>query len=65
MGETGGTIAEALFISTATVETHVRHCLAKLGARNRPHAIAVGLQRGEIALTGLTTEASAADRRER
>jgi PAS domain S-box-containing protein len=65
MGETGGTIAEALFISTATVETHVRHCLAKLGARNRPHAIAVGLQRGEIALTGLATEASAAGRRER
>jgi PAS domain S-box-containing protein len=52
MGETGETIAATLCISTATVETHVRHCLAKLGANNRPHAIALGLQRGEIALTG-------------
>jgi len=33
------------------VETHVRHCVAKLGARNRPHAVALALQRGEIVLT--------------
>jgi DNA-binding CsgD family transcriptional regulator len=50
MGETGETIGATLHISTATVETHVRHCLAKLGAKNRPHAIALALQRGEIAL---------------
>ena len=61
-GETGEAIAQALFISTATVETHVRHCLAKLGAKNRPHAIAIGLQRGEIALTGAVAAASTADR---
>jgi DNA-binding CsgD family transcriptional regulator len=63
MGETGETIASALYISSATVETHVRHCLAKLGAKNRPHAIALGLQRGEIALTGVAGPASMADRR--
>src|ERR1700712_5129394 len=62
MGETGETIANALYISSATVETHVRHCLAKLGAKNRPHAIALGLQRGEIALTGTASEASMVDR---
>jgi DNA-binding CsgD family transcriptional regulator len=32
------------------VETHVRHCLEKLGARNRAHAIALGLRDGEISL---------------
>ena len=48
MGSTG--IAAALGLSTHTVETHVRHCLAKLGARNRAHAIALGLRQGEIRL---------------
>ena len=48
MGSTG--IASALSLSTHTVETHVRHCLAKLGARNRAHAIALGLREGEIRL---------------
>ena len=43
-------IAGALGVSTSTVETHVRHCLAKLGARNRAHAIALGIARGEITL---------------
>jgi DNA-binding NarL/FixJ family response regulator len=48
MGSTG--IASALGLSTHTVETHVRHCLAKLVARNRAHAIALGLREGEIRL---------------
>jgi DNA-binding CsgD family transcriptional regulator/DNA-binding transcriptional MerR regulator len=47
-GERGASIASALGVSQATVETHVRRCLVKLGARNRAHAIALGLQRGEI-----------------
>jgi PAS domain S-box-containing protein len=64
MGETGETIGNVLSISTATVETHVRHCLAKLGAKNRPHAIALGLQRGEITLTGWATEAATVGRPE-
>ena len=50
MGESGAAIAAVLGIAPATVETHVRNCLAKLEARNRAHAIALGLQRGEIAM---------------
>jgi DNA-binding CsgD family transcriptional regulator len=41
-------IASSLGVSGSTVETHVRHCLSKLGARNRAHAIALGVRRGEI-----------------
>ena len=43
-------IAAALNISSATVETHIRHCMAKLEAKNRAHAVTLGLQRGEIGL---------------
>ena len=43
-------IAAELKVSSSTVETHVRHVLEKLGARNRAHAISLGLQRGEISL---------------
>ena len=43
-------IAMELGVSSSTVETHVRHVLEKLGARNRAHAISLGLQRGEISL---------------
>jgi DNA-binding CsgD family transcriptional regulator len=50
MGERGAAIALRLGVSPATVETHVRHCLTKLGASNRAHAITLGLQRGEIAI---------------
>jgi DNA-binding CsgD family transcriptional regulator len=50
MGMGTSWIAAALGISPATVETHVRHCLDKLGARNRAHAIALGLRSGEISL---------------
>jgi DNA-binding CsgD family transcriptional regulator len=50
MGERGVAIARELGVSPATVETHVRHCLTKLGASNRAHAITLGLQRGEIAI---------------
>jgi PAS domain S-box-containing protein len=50
MGERGASIAATLGVTPTTVETHVRHCLSKLGARNRPHAIALGLQQGEITM---------------
>jgi DNA-binding CsgD family transcriptional regulator len=50
MGMGSTWIASALGVSTSTVETHVRHCLRKLHARNRAHAIAVGVRRGEIRL---------------
>jgi DNA-binding CsgD family transcriptional regulator len=49
-GERGASIAFTLGLSPATVETHVRRCLTKLGAKNRAHAIALGLQQGEIAI---------------
>ncbi len=51
MGDNGTRIAHALGISPSTVETHIRHCLTKLEAKNRAHAIALGLHRGEIAMT--------------
>ncbi len=50
MGMGSSWIAAALVVSRSTVETHVRHCLDKLGARNRAHAIALGLRSGEISL---------------
>jgi DNA-binding CsgD family transcriptional regulator len=50
MGRSSGLIAAALGIATSTVNSHVRHCLDKLGARNRAHAIALGLRDGEISL---------------
>ena len=50
MGESGTRIAETLGISSSTVETHIRHCLTKLEAKNRAHAIALGLRHGEIAM---------------
>jgi DNA-binding CsgD family transcriptional regulator len=50
MGMGSTQIASSLSVSTHTVETHVRHCLAKLGARNRAHAIALGVRAGEIRL---------------
>ena len=50
MGERSAGIASALNISSATVETHIRHCMAKLDAKNRAHAVTLGLQRGEIGL---------------
>jgi DNA-binding CsgD family transcriptional regulator len=50
MGMSTSWIAAALGVAPSTVETHVRHCLDKLGARNRAHAIALGLRADEITL---------------
>jgi DNA-binding CsgD family transcriptional regulator len=50
MGERTAGIALSLGISPATVETHIRHCIGKLGAKSRTHAVTLGLQRGEIGL---------------
>jgi DNA-binding CsgD family transcriptional regulator len=50
MGRSSVSIAAALGVANSTVESHVRHCLDKLGARNRAHAIALGLRDGEISL---------------
>jgi DNA-binding NarL/FixJ family response regulator len=42
-------IGQRLFLSEETVKSHVRHLLAKLQARSRAHAVAVGFRRGIIA----------------
>ena len=41
-------IGVRLYLSEETVKSHVRHLLAKLQARSRAHAVAVGLRRGLI-----------------
>jgi len=49
-GRTAERVAEELEVSVETVRTHVRNVIRKLSARNRVHAIALALVRGEIAL---------------
>ncbi len=39
-------IGGQLFLSEETVKSHVRHLLAKLQARSRAHAVAIGFRRG-------------------
>ena len=41
-------IGVRLFLSEETVKSHVRHLLAKLQARSRAHAVAVGFRRGIV-----------------
>lgn len=45
-GSSNAEIAEALFISMATVKTHVRHIFAKLGLRDRAQAVIVAREAG-------------------
>jgi DNA-binding NarL/FixJ family response regulator len=49
-GRTAEAIGSELSVSVETVRTHVRNVIRKLQARNRVHAIALALERGEIAL---------------
>jgi DNA-binding CsgD family transcriptional regulator len=64
MGRGTSWIALELRVSASTVETHIRHLMDKLGARNRAHAIALGLQAGEISLD-LASAHGVGDRRSR
>ena len=41
-------IAESLYISPRTAETHAKHIIAKLGANNRTDAVVKAIQRGII-----------------
>lgn len=47
-GESNRAIARSLFVSEATVKTHVAHILGKLGAGNRTAAVAVARERGLV-----------------
>ncbi len=48
-GMSGAQIAAKLVLSPETVRTHVRNAMAKLGASTRSQAVALALQRHEIA----------------
>jgi DNA-binding CsgD family transcriptional regulator len=41
-------ISARLDINEETTKTHVKNILAKLGARDRTHAVSLGLKRGII-----------------
>jgi len=47
-GATNRQIAQSLFISEATVKTHLLHLYDKLGARDRASAVAIAYQRGML-----------------
>jgi DNA-binding NarL/FixJ family response regulator len=47
-GERTARIAHQLGLSTETVRTHTKALLARLGARDRAHAVAIGLRNGLI-----------------
>ena len=47
-GATGSEIAAGLFLSRATVATHVRNAMMKLGAHTRVEAVVIALREGEI-----------------
>jgi DNA-binding CsgD family transcriptional regulator len=45
-GHTGAAIAEQLYISPLTVQTHVRNAMKKRGAQTRSHLIAMAVRDG-------------------
>lgn len=45
-GQTNSEIGRLIFVSEATVKSHVSHLLAKLGARDRAQAVAIGYEAG-------------------
>ena len=50
-GKSNGEIAMTLFVSEATVKTHVNHIFAKTGSRDRPQAIAYAHRHGLTSTT--------------
>lgn len=51
LGASTQEVAETLTISRETARTHAKNAIHKLGARNRAHAVAVALTRGDVQLT--------------
>ena len=49
-GKRNSDIATLLFISEETVKGHIKHIMEKLGASDRPDAVAIGIRRGIIHL---------------
>jgi DNA-binding NarL/FixJ family response regulator len=49
-GNANKAIAAQLSLTEETVKSHIRNILAKLGANDRTHAVAIGLKRGIIEL---------------
>jgi len=47
-GHSNGEIGRKIFLSEDTVKTHARRLFQKLGARDRAHAVALGLRNGLV-----------------
>ena len=47
-GATGREVGQALSVTAATVETHIRNAMRRLGARNRSHLVTLAILRQEI-----------------
>jgi len=47
-GATGREVGEELSVTAATVETHIRNAMRRLGARNRSHLVTLAILRHEI-----------------
>ena len=49
-GATGREVGKELSVTAATVETHIRNAMRRLGARNRSHLVTLAILRNEIEL---------------